>query len=132
MNKPLDAFGFWSEARCVMDGSEVLWNFHNSSPFSSGSTSTCIGTLSVNDLPALPSITVVPNPAIDRITIALPPELGVGASVEVFSITGQRMFRQEHVPTTLHMDISGWARGAYLYEVTYRDGQKSRGRLLAQ
>lgn len=131
-NNPIVGLGWWYDVRCVMDGTESLWNFRDSSPFSSGNIFSCIGTLSVNDVPAQPSISVFPNPALELITMELSPVLGVGAMLEIFSITGQGMFRQEQVPVTLQIDISGWPRGVYLYAVTYKDGQKSRGTLLAQ
>lgn len=131
-NYPMIHTGWSFDVRCVMDGTELLWNFRDGSPFASGNIISCIGTLSVNDVPAQPSISVFPNPALELITMELPPVLGVGATLEVFSVTGQGIFRQEQVPVTLQMDISGWPRGAYLYAVTYKDGQKSRGTLLAQ
>lgn len=76
-----------------------------------------------------PRFSLAPNPARGQVTLQLPESLrGVRATVEVFTLLGDRIFNTTFPSTgvgTIVLPIRGWDSGTYMVQVTGPDGQSS-------
>jgi len=83
----------------------------------------------VRQAPAAPRFSLLPNPARGQVTLQLPEELlGVRATVEVFTLLGERIFNTTFPSTglgTIVLPTHNWDTGTYMVQVTGPNGLSS-------
>lgn len=77
--------------------------------------------------PVALAVTVAPNPARDRVVIAVP-ALFVGARVEVFDVRGRRVLSERSTNGSQVIETGQWPMGVYTVRLTAETGQVATGR----
>jgi hypothetical protein len=75
--------------------------------------------LSTEALPALPTIRVYPNPAVDVIVIEDAP---AGSTLAVFDLSGRIIYRQAKIGERETVSVASWPKGLYLVSVQTPQG----------
>jgi len=72
------------------------------------------------------SLTLVPNPANDRVQVIFESGMEVGGTLRVFSLEGklmeQRQLQMRRGTNSLDLELTDWKSGSYLVELVTADG----------
>jgi hypothetical protein len=86
-----------------------------------------LGTASINEIPVVqapsdkPKLVLFPNPANDRLTVYV---AGYDKQkvIEIFNVSGQRVFAGKQADNSAILDISKLAKGLYMMKISGADG----------
>lgn len=79
------------------------------------------------------NLALYPNPALNRVSISLPPwNSSIKKELVVTDFSGRQVLQQIMQPGTTGLDVSQWPRGNFLFTVRASGGTQQTGRLVLQ
>lgn len=91
------------------------------------------GLTSVNDVAAVPSFTLAPNPTKGNVTLTTDDALALPYSIQVYDVTGRVILKQEEITSrTANVDLQGAIPGVYIIKLTDAEHRVQTSRLLMQ
>ncbi len=107
------------------DDLEILCFIQHESGYIFQSSSVVEGGVVANEVEVLGDIRIYPNPAAENVTVGNLSD----ADVEMFDITGRRVYKNEGVNGNLQMTLTSFAEGSYVIRVT-QNGKTAHRKLV--